>query len=444
MAARPQLPGRTEVGITTSLFCRKTHHRASAEGPADMLSSQHNSRSVFSPLTRCRQSWRGNRIALVNPGVATGLFLSILAWQQDCPCQLWRGNSFPQSCADNRNAPVHHEQLGLGTVLPRAQACDGVGPAVELPGLGHVVDADDEGQAARRVRLAAPCERPGRGPLSYRSSSCCGRGKCKEGQRRCTGAPGRAERVDRPARPGAARSRCRVAAGGAARCSVPAAAAVRRSPTFPRSCCAAGRTRRRPGARHGLSARPAEGARSRSACPPCAPPGAARSAGRPGLASSSSGAGLRRARRRRRRAPPGPGAGRRGSTPAFQNRRRESEARRRPPAAGPGEELTTLCFQSTSAAYQPFGLSLLKTLGAQCCTALRPQTRRPDCPENSVSVLLCSRTLTENTGSASVHTDALTDSPPGFPASNLASNAKERHGEDQAVSYDRVQQQAAL
>ena len=44
---------------------------------------------------------------------------------------------------------MHHEQLGLGTVLPRAQACDGVGPAVELPGLGHVVDADDEGQAAR-------------------------------------------------------------------------------------------------------------------------------------------------------------------------------------------------------------------------------------------------------------------------------------------------------
>ena len=65
-----------------------------------------------------------------------------------------------------------------------------------------------------------------------------------------------------------------------------------------------------------------------------------------------------------------------------------------------------------------------KTLEAQCCTALRPQTRRPDCPENSVSVLLCSSALTENTGSASVHTDALTDSPPGFPASNLGSKNK--------------------
>ena len=124
-------------------------------------------------------------------------------------------------------------------------------------------------------------------------------------------------------------------------------------------------------AAHGLSERPAGGARSRSACPRRAPQGAARSAGRPGLASSSSGAGLRRARRRRRRAPPGPDAGRRGSTPAFQNRRRESEARRRPPAAGPCEELTTPYFQSTSAAYQPFGF------------------------------------IPENSGSASVHRDAL-------------------------------------
>ena len=42
---------------------------------------------------------------------------------------------------------MHYEQLGLGTVLARAQACDGVGPAVELPGLRHV--AQDEGQGAR-------------------------------------------------------------------------------------------------------------------------------------------------------------------------------------------------------------------------------------------------------------------------------------------------------
>ena len=29
---------------------------------------------------------------------------------------------------------MHYKQLGLGTVLARAQACDGVGPAVEPPG----------------------------------------------------------------------------------------------------------------------------------------------------------------------------------------------------------------------------------------------------------------------------------------------------------------------
>ena len=363
-------------GIACSL--PSPHQRRRSASDAVLAASL--TECFFTTHMPCRQSWRGNRIAPPNPAVPTGLPL--------------------QSCCGNRIA-LRNPALTAG--MPRCITSSSglelffperrlVMESAPLSGLGHVVDADDEGQAAREECVS---QLRVKDQLSYRSSSCCGRGKCKEGQRRCTGAPGRAERVDMPARPGTARSRCTVAAGDAARCSVPVTAAVRRSPTSPRSCCAAGRTRRRPGARHGLSARPAEGARSRSACPPCAPPGAARSAGRPGLASSSSGAGLRRARRRRRRAPPGPGAGRRGSTPAFQNRRRESEARRRPPAAGPGEELTTLCFQSTSAAYQPFGLSL-KTLGAQCCTALRPQTRRPDCAEN--------------TGSASVHTDALPDS----------------------------------
>ena len=69
----------------------------------------------------------------------------------------------------------------------------------------------------------------------YHSSSCCGRGKCKEGQRRCTGAPGRAERVDRPVRLGAARSHCTAAAADAARCSVPVAAGAK-EPHFPENC----------------------------------------------------------------------------------------------------------------------------------------------------------------------------------------------------------------
>ena len=90
---------------------------------------------LAAPLTECF-------LPLTRPAVnilgwaQTGLLLSILLRQQDCFNHSWI-------------APVHYKQLGLGTVLARAQACDGVGPAVELPGLRHVVDADDEGQATR-------------------------------------------------------------------------------------------------------------------------------------------------------------------------------------------------------------------------------------------------------------------------------------------------------
>ena len=217
---------------------------------------------------------------------------------------------------------MHYEQLGLGTVLARAQACDGVGPAVELPGLRHVVDADDEGQATReecvlQLRVKDQVVAPSRTIVVHAAAAENVRRVSVDALVRQAGQSAQiGQRVLAP--------HGHVARWLQTRCSVPAASAVRRSPTFPRSCCAAGCTSRQPGARHGLSERPAEGARSRSACPPCAPPGAARSAGRPGLASSSSGAGLRRAQRRRRHAPLGPDAGRRGSTPAFQNRRRES------------------------------------------------------------------------------------------------------------------------
>ena len=46
-----------------------------------------------------------------------------------------------------------------------------------------------------------------------------------------------------------------------------------------------------------------------------------------------------------------------------------------------------------------------KTPAVRRYTPMHSRTRRPDCPENSASVLLCS--------------SALTDSPPGFPASNF-------------------------
>ena len=55
----------------------------------------------FTTHTPCSQSWRGHRIAPLNPGVGTGLPHSILAWAQDCPTQSWRGHP------------------GVGTGLPR-------------------------------------------------------------------------------------------------------------------------------------------------------------------------------------------------------------------------------------------------------------------------------------------------------------------------------------
>ena len=57
-------------------------------------------------------------------------------------------------------------------------------------------------------------------------------------------------------------------------------------------------------------------------------------------------------------------------------------------------------------------------------TAMHSRTRRPDCPENYGSALLYSRTLPEKTGCDAVNMAFLPGSPP-FPASNLASNAKE-------------------
>ena len=81
----------------------------------------------------------------VNPALSTGLLHSILRSAQDCSTQ---------SCGGRRIASMQHQQLGLGAVLPRAQGHNGVGPAVELPGLRHVVDAQDEGQAAREERVS--------------------------------------------------------------------------------------------------------------------------------------------------------------------------------------------------------------------------------------------------------------------------------------------------
>ena len=127
------------------------HPEKPITGPAPKVRQRCCPRSIadgvfFSPLTRpavnpavatgllhpillwqqdcSTQSCCGNRIASPNPAVATGLLHPILLWQQDC---------FTQSCCGNRIAPVHYKQLGLGTVLARAQACDGVGPSALCP-----------------------------------------------------------------------------------------------------------------------------------------------------------------------------------------------------------------------------------------------------------------------------------------------------------------------
>ena len=123
-----------------------------------------------------------------NPGLGTGL------QPQSC--------AGSHSCATHRIALMHYQQLWLGAVLARAQPCDGAGPAVELPGFRHVIDAHKEGQAA--------CE----APASLRhSSSCCDLGRCREDRHRYNAAAlGWAQRADRPVRPGIARSRCAAAA----------------------------------------------------------------------------------------------------------------------------------------------------------------------------------------------------------------------------------------
>ena len=69
----------TEVGFPTSLFARKTHHRASAEGPsAGWVLARPLTWCFFTIHTPCRQSWREHRIALVNPAAATGLLQPFL------------------------------------------------------------------------------------------------------------------------------------------------------------------------------------------------------------------------------------------------------------------------------------------------------------------------------------------------------------------------------
>ena len=172
-------------------------------------------------------------------------------------------------------------------------------------------------------------------------------GRCREGRHRYNAAAlGWAERVDSPVRPGIARSHCAAAAADTARCCPLSREAV---------------------AQHNVRAgSPAPGAASLSArqevteveapvyfAPRQAQQGAQEDRVLPQVAAVQVCDGLEgvdaahlQGRTRLR-----------GSTPAFQSRRRESEAQRRPPAAGPRVELARICFPCTSPACQPLDLS---------------------------------------------------------------------------------------
>ena len=132
MAARPQLPGiarprpasepaprsgfflprsgfrlrstpRSVFRLRFSFrFCPKKH------SVSDAVLAVSLTECFFTTHTPCRQSWRGHRIATLNPGVGTGLPHSILAWAQDCSTQ---------SCCGDRIATLNP---GVGTGLPHS------------------------------------------------------------------------------------------------------------------------------------------------------------------------------------------------------------------------------------------------------------------------------------------------------------------------------------
>ena len=93
----------------------------------------------FFPLT---SSWRGNRIALVNPGLGA-----------DCPCQSWAGrriaSPIPVPTAELPRCAT--SSLGLKLFFLEHRR-DGVGPAVELPGPGTSLTLTTKGPRVEQSR----------------------------------------------------------------------------------------------------------------------------------------------------------------------------------------------------------------------------------------------------------------------------------------------------
>ena len=111
---RPRLPGigalpsprHAEVGILPPRSGFRLRYFAEKPAPkvrqrccprsiADRVFFHHSHAlpSILAWAQDClTQSWRGHRIASLNPGVGTGLPHSILAWAQDCHTQSWCGH----------------------------------------------------------------------------------------------------------------------------------------------------------------------------------------------------------------------------------------------------------------------------------------------------------------------------------------------------------------
>ena len=173
-------------------------------------------------LVRAWPGWAGAGLARAWCGPGAGL------------ARAWCGPGNPglgaelqlQSCCGRRIAslnPVATAGLprrttsssGLEPFLPEHSLVM-AGPAVELPGLRHVVYAQDKGQE-RSEWKARSCPPPCASSLAA---------AWEDVHIWPVGAPGGAERVDSPVRSDIARSHCAVAAADAARCSAPVAAAV--------------------------------------------------------------------------------------------------------------------------------------------------------------------------------------------------------------------------
>ena len=92
---------------------------------------------VGNPTSLQAEVGLGPGAGLVGAWCGPGAALAILCWAQDCCLN----PAAATGLLTHRIALMQHQQLWLGAVLARAQPCDGVGPAVELPGLRHVIDA---------------------------------------------------------------------------------------------------------------------------------------------------------------------------------------------------------------------------------------------------------------------------------------------------------------